>query len=82
MYHGINHLGWPVEARGYTSRVYCNYATITGSLCTLRAGRKTEDTRGEDYNACKLFREGTPPRIEDGMEYMNFSKEAKRIDKS
>lgn len=81
MYHGINHLGYPTRIYGTTVRAYCNYATITGQLCTFRDGRKTEDRRGKDYNDCKLYHEGKPPRIEEGMEYMNFSKEAKGIDK-
>lgn len=44
---------------GHRVRVYCNYASITGHTCLQPAENNTVvDSRGEDYNDCKLYRQG------------------------
>lgn len=39
--------------------VHCNYSK-TGQTCLIDTGFDTYDMRGEDYNDCKLFKEGNP----------------------
>ena len=36
----------------------CNYACVTGQTCLHKTKNGVEDSRGDDYNNCKLFVEG------------------------
>lgn len=58
-YRGIGSVGYPVRINDMSVRVYCNYSGITNVTC-LRPASSTEvvDLRGEDYNNCKLYKEG------------------------
>ena len=38
--------------------VYCNYASINDKTCLKAVGREVIDSRGYDYDGCKLFEEG------------------------
>ena len=43
-----------------SSYVICNYSSITGHTCLQRVSSNTIiDIRGDEYDNCKLFREGS-----------------------
>lgn len=43
--------------KNYVS-IVCDYATINRQTCLINTSEGTIDLRGEDYNDCKLFKEG------------------------
>ena len=59
--------GWHVRVSKTKSiNVCCNYASVTGKTCLQpKNSKESYDTRGEDYNNCKLFVEGEQIRRSD-----------------
>jgi len=58
-YSSSNSIGNPVRVGDKWLKVFCNYASITGSTC-LKPISLTEsiDMRGDDFENCKYFKEG------------------------
>lgn len=42
------------------SPVHCDYARAHDQICLTRVGKEVIDRRGNDFNNCLLFEEGTP----------------------
>lgn len=42
------------------SPIHCDYARTNDQTCLTRIGKDVIDRRGNDYNNCLLFEEGTP----------------------
>lgn len=41
-----------------SNKVICYYAGLKGRACLRRVGKEVVDTRGEDFNKCKLYERG------------------------
>lgn len=61
-YHGTRGMGNTVHKEdGTTIRVYCNYSGHSNTTCLKPGPHNTVvDTRGNEYNNCKLYLEGDP----------------------
>ena len=56
MYHSVG-LGYPVKIKDHQVTVHCNYS-LTGDTCLKMTENGVVDTRGTDYDHCKLFKKG------------------------
>lgn len=59
-YRGTKGIGYPVRNEdGEVVRPYCNYSAYANTTCLKPGPHGTSiDSRGNDYNNCKLFVEG------------------------